>query len=100
MATWPMHAEQQLNALRLVKELGLAVELRVDYRQQRGDVVMAGEIEGTVRGVMEAESMVRKKEKEMGEISRRALMDSGSSSISLGCLINDIIINHPHSTNQ
>ena len=61
---------------------------------------MAGEIEGTVRGVMEAESMVRKKVKEMGEISRRALMDSGSSSISLGRLINDIIINHPHSTNQ
>ena len=78
MATWPMHAEQQLNALRLVKELGLAVELRVDYRQQRGDVVMAREIEGAVRGVMEADSMVRKKVKEMGETSRRASMTSSS----------------------
>ena len=95
-ATWPIYAEQQLNALRLVKELGLAVELRLDYRQQKGGLVTAGEIEGAVRGVMEAGSMVRKKVKEMREISKRALMDGGSSSNSLGRLIDDIIINHPH----
>ena len=79
-----------------MKELGLAVELRLDYRQQKGDIVTAGEIEGAVRGVMEADSMVRKKVKEMGEIRKRALMDGGSSSNSLGRLIDDIIINHTH----
>ena len=73
--TWPIYAKQQLDALGLVKELGLAVELRLDYRQQKGDHVTAGEIEGVVRGVMEADNMVRKKVKEMGEISKRALMD-------------------------
>ena len=89
-ATWPMYAEQQLNAFRLVKELGLAVEMRLDYRQQEGDVVKAEEIEGAVRGVMEDYSMVRKMVKEMGEMSRRAVMDDGSSTKALRRLIADI----------
>ena len=54
MATWPIYAEQQLNAFGPVKELGLAVEMRVDYRGQKGDLEMAREIEGAVRRVMEA----------------------------------------------
>ena len=91
MATWPMYAEQQLNAFGLVKELGLAVELRLDYRQSGGEVVVAEEIDGAIRCVMEHDSMVRKKVKEMGEMSRRAVMDGGSSSNSLGRLIADII---------
>ena len=73
MATWPIYAEQQLNAFGLVKELGLAVEMRVDYRGQKGGLVMAGEIEGAVRRVMESDSTVRKKMKEMEEMSRRCL---------------------------
>ncbi|KAE8703900.1 UDP-glucose flavonoid 3-O-glucosyltransferase 6 [Hibiscus syriacus] len=32
LATWPLYAEQQLNALTLVKELGLAVEIKIDYK--------------------------------------------------------------------
>ena len=94
VATWPMYAEQQLNAFGLVKELGLAVEMRLDYRQIGGEVVMAEEIDGAIRCVMEHDSMVRKKVKEMGEMSRRAVMDGGSSSKSLGRLIADIM-NHP-----
>ena len=67
----------------MVKELGLAVEMRQNYREGGGDVVMVEEIEDAIRGVMEDDSMARKKVKEMREMSRRAVMDSGSSSISL-----------------
>ena len=95
VATWPLFAEQRLNAFRLVKELGLAVEMRQNYREDGGDVVMAEEIEGAVRGVMGADSMVRKKVEEMGEMSRRAVMDGGSSSDSFRRLIADII-DHSH----
>ena len=95
MATWPLFAEQRLNAFRMVKELGLAVEMRVDYRQQEGDVVMAEEIEDAIRGVMEDDSMVRKKVKEMGEMSRRAVRDDGSFTKALRRLITDIIDHSP-----
>ena len=91
VATWPLFAEQRLNAFRLVKELGLAVEMRQNYREDGGDVVMAEEIEGAVRGVMGADSMVRKKVEAMGEMSRKAVMDGGSSSNSFRRLIADII---------
>ena len=67
----------------MVKELGLAVEMRQNYREGGGDVVMVEEIEDAIRGVMEDDSMARKKVKEMREMSRRAVMDGGSSSISL-----------------
>ncbi|XP_019193898.1 PREDICTED: UDP-glycosyltransferase 71K2-like [Ipomoea nil] len=95
MVTWPIYAEQQANAFQLVKELGLAVELRVDYRrtQDSENVVMAEEIEKAIESVMEAENPVRKRAKEMGEMSRKALKEGGSSFISLQHLIEDIIHN-------
>ena len=61
--TWPIYAEQQLNAFRLVKELGLALELRVDYRIGSKDLVMA----------------------------RNAVVSGGSSFISVLKLINNMI---------
>ncbi|XP_019193899.1 PREDICTED: UDP-glycosyltransferase 71A15-like [Ipomoea nil] len=71
MVTWPIYAEQQTNAFQLVKELGLAVELRVDYRrtQDSENVVMAEEIEKAIQSVMEAENPVRK---ELKRWERRA----------------------------
>lgn len=33
IVTWPISAEEQLNAFRMVRELGLAEELRLDYRK-------------------------------------------------------------------
>ena len=89
IVTWPIDAEQQLNAYRMVKELGLAVELRLDYRKG-SNLVMADEIERAVRRVVD-DHEVRKKVKEMGEIARRALMDGGSSFNSIGQLIEDMI---------
>ena len=32
IATWPLYAEQQVNALELVKDLKIAVEITLDYR--------------------------------------------------------------------
>lgn len=59
IANWPIYAEQQMNAFLMVREYGLAVELRLDYR----NLVMADEIETTVRRVKENESDLRKKVK-------------------------------------
>ncbi|KAL5750475.1 hypothetical protein ACOSP7_025078 [Xanthoceras sorbifolium] len=78
IVTWPLYAEQQFNAFRMVKELGLAVEVRLDSRRD-SDLVVADEIGRAVRCV--------KKVKEMAEISRKSLMDGGSSFVSIGQFI-------------
>ncbi|KAJ4702540.1 Glycosyltransferase [Melia azedarach] len=47
IATWPIYAEQQLNAFQLVKELRLAVEIRLDYREG-SNLVSAEELEKSI----------------------------------------------------
>ncbi|KAE8729934.1 Anthocyanidin 3-O-glucosyltransferase 6 [Hibiscus syriacus] len=44
METWPLYAEQLLNAFELVTELGLAVEIKMDYRKD-DEIVRAEKIE-------------------------------------------------------
>ncbi|MBA0690652.1 hypothetical protein Goari_008314 [Gossypium aridum] len=92
IVTWPIYAEQQLNAY-MMKEVGLAVELRWDYRGGTSDIVKAEEIEEGVRQVMDAGSEVRKKVKEMAEMARKAVMNGGSSFNSIGRFIEDMIAN-------
>ena len=91
IATWPMYAEQQLNAFRMVRELGMALEMRLDYKRGSADVVGADEIERAVVGVMEKDSEVRKKVEEMGKMARKAVKDGGSSFASIGRFIEDVI---------
>lgn len=43
--TWPIYAEQQLNDFGMVRELGLAVELRVEYRADNSVLVVTKERE-------------------------------------------------------
>ncbi|XP_009613935.1 anthocyanidin 3-O-glucosyltransferase 2-like [Nicotiana tomentosiformis] len=101
IATWPLYAEQQMNAFLLVKELGLAKEIRMDYvvdfegKDNQVDIVSAEEIEGGLQRLMvkSGENEVRKKTKEMKEKSRVAMVDGGSSYNFLGLLINDVITN-------
>ncbi|XP_043687952.1 anthocyanidin 3-O-glucosyltransferase 2-like [Telopea speciosissima] len=94
IAAWPLYAEQHLNGFEMVKELGgLAVELKMDFRGGDDDLVMAEEVEIAVRRLMDSDCEVTKKVKEMSEKSRRALMDGGSSFISLGRLIKDLMEN-------
>lgn len=85
--TWPLYAEQKLNAFQMVRDLGLGVELRTDYKHNGGDFVTADEIVKAVRLVMEGEGDIRKRVEEMSELRRKAVDDGGSSSASFGSLI-------------
>ncbi|KAF2319836.1 hypothetical protein GH714_019529 [Hevea brasiliensis] len=79
IATWPIYAEQQFNAFEMVIELGLAVEIKMDYSKESGMIVNCDEIERGIRCLMENDSEKRKKVKEMSEKSRMALIEGGSS---------------------
>ncbi|XP_062106995.1 anthocyanidin 3-O-glucosyltransferase 2-like [Humulus lupulus] len=101
IAAWPLYSEQQLNAFEMVKELGLAVEIRLDYVtgfycKKEQTIVRAGEVEEGVRKLMEvaADDERRKRVKEMSEMCRKALTAAGSSYSSLSGLIGDIIDNN------
>lgn len=98
MAAWPIYAEQQINAFQMVVELGLAAEIKLDYRKEMFNpdsvvLVTAEEIESGIRRMMDGENKIRKKVKEMSEKSRLAMMEGGSSYNSLGSLIEDITDN-------
>ena len=56
----------------------------------REHLVRANEIERAVKRVMQSDSVVRKKVKEMGELARKAVMQGGSSSASIEKLIKDM----------
>jgi hypothetical protein len=90
IAAWPVYAEQQINAFQLVRDMGLAVELKLDYRSG-GEVVRAEEIEKAVKCLMDGESEVRKRVKEMSGKSRKAVMNGGSSFASLAQLIENML---------
>ncbi|KAE8690110.1 putative UDP-glucose flavonoid 3-O-glucosyltransferase 3 [Hibiscus syriacus] len=95
MAAWPLYAEQRTNAFLLVEELGLAVEIKMDYKNYGDEVeiVKADKIENGIRRLMEQDSDVRKRMKEMSDKSRKALTNSGSSHSTLYRFIDDIINN-------
>nr|AUR26634.1 UDP-glucosyltransferase 71A31 [Centella asiatica] len=99
MATWPLSAEQQINAFELVKELGVAVEIKMDYRKEpfvdcEPTLVPAEVIESGIRCLMDGEGeKVREKMKEMKNNCRKATLEGGSSHISLGNFIDDIMDN-------
>ncbi|CAI9754459.1 unnamed protein product [Fraxinus pennsylvanica] len=79
IAAWPMYAEQQVNAFELVKDLGIAVEIKMDYMRGSGVIVEAEEIEKGIRSLMEPESEMRTRIKQMKHNSRMTLMEGGSS---------------------
>ncbi|KAL4567448.1 hypothetical protein LXL04_023032 [Taraxacum kok-saghyz] len=93
-AAWPMYAEQQINAFEMVVELGLAAEIKLDYKKDLFNpkankvVVTAEEIESGVRRLME-DNDVRTQVKEMREKSRAAVVEGGSSYMSIGRLIQE-----------
>ncbi|XP_071736610.1 anthocyanidin 3-O-glucosyltransferase 2-like [Rutidosis leptorrhynchoides] len=98
-ATWPIYAEQQINAFEMVVELGLAVEIKLDYRNDlfyyKGEttvIVTAEEMENGIRQLME-DDKVRNKVKEMSEKSRATVVEGGSSYASIGRFVHDIIRN-------
>lgn len=90
IVTWPIYAEQQINAFQMVRDLGLAVELRLDYRRGTENHVSAVELARAVGCVMGGDSEVRKRVKEVSEKARLALRDGGSSYAATGRLIEDL----------
>ncbi|XP_074294336.1 UDP-glycosyltransferase 71A16-like [Silene latifolia] len=96
LATWPMYSEQQLNAFTLVKELGLSVEIKMDYRwdlrKQKGNyLVKAKEVEIGVKKVMNMDEKMKSKVHEMSQKSRKVLQaNDGSSHDSLTRFIAEI----------
>ncbi|KAK4437410.1 putative UDP-glucose flavonoid 3-O-glucosyltransferase 3 [Sesamum alatum] len=98
MATFPLYAEQQVNAFQLVKELGLAEAIRIDYKkdfkgERPPEIVGAEEIETAIRRLMAEEggSGVRQKMKEMKNKGRMALMEGGSSYNAQSLFIEEVI---------
>ncbi|KAF5816571.1 putative flavonol 3-O-glucosyltransferase [Helianthus annuus] len=98
VATWPMYAEQQINAFEMVVELGLSVEIKLDYKRDsfipmaESVVVPAEEIETGIGRLME-DDLVRAKVKKMSEKSRSTVLEGGSSYAYFGSLIQDLITN-------
>ncbi|CAK7345166.1 unnamed protein product [Dovyalis caffra] len=101
IAAWPLYAEQQFNAFQMIVELGLAVEIKMDYRKEllntdgNKNIVTSAEIERGIRCLMELDDEKRKKLKKMSEKSRKALINDGSSYNWLGRLIQDMLGDMP-----
>ncbi|KAJ6426148.1 hypothetical protein OIU84_026683 [Salix udensis] len=101
IATWPLYAEQQFNAFTLIVEMGLGVEIKMDYRSEfhldgdENNIVSAGEIERGVRCLMELDNGKRERLKEMSGKSRKALESGGTSSTWLGRFIQDVVGHQP-----
>ncbi|GER56353.1 UDP-sugar:glycosyltransferase [Striga asiatica] len=96
MAAWPMYAEHQAIAFLLVRELGMAEEVRIDYQMDEEPpemVVPAAEVEAAVRRLMAGGSGVREKVREMQGKSRAALEKGGSSYHALTSFIEDVVRN-------
>ncbi|KAL8478185.1 hypothetical protein ACS0TY_030176 [Phlomoides rotata] len=91
MAVWPLAAEQQANAFQLVKELEIAVEIKMDYRKN-SDVIVGGEkIKKAIKALMDRENEIRVKVNKLKERSRKVLVEGGSSFNFFGSLIDDIM---------
>jgi UDP:flavonoid glycosyltransferase YjiC (YdhE family) len=96
IAAWPIDGEQQLNAFQMVVELGLGVEIKLDYRKDflsddEVKIVTAEEIERGINSLMQSNSEIKRKVKEMSEKSKKALMECGSSHTSFGHFIDNLM---------
>ncbi|CAH8353235.1 unnamed protein product [Eruca vesicaria subsp. sativa] len=91
IVTWPMYAEQQLNAFMMVKELKLAGEMKLDYRVLVDEIVSANEIERAIRCVMNKDdNLVRKRVIDVSQMVRKATLNGGSSYTATAKFIQDV----------
>lgn len=100
MATWPLYSEQQGNAFEMVKDLKMAVEVKMDYRRDFGsespEILSAELIEERIRCLMDPQNeKIRNKVKEMKEKSRLALKEGGSSYSSMECFVHSFLGSNP-----
>nr|QSB46671.1 anthraquinone glycosyltransferase [Rubia yunnanensis] len=99
LATWPLYAEQQTNSFLLVKDLGLAVEIKMDYRREfeiePTEIVSADVIADGIKKLMDPGNGIREKMKEVKEKSKLALGEGGSSSAYLKSFLDNVIDSIP-----
>ncbi|KZV16605.1 UDP-glucose flavonoid 3-O-glucosyltransferase 6-like [Dorcoceras hygrometricum] len=93
LAVWPLFAEQQANAFQLVKELGMAVEIKMDYRKDCGIIVAAEKIESAIRELMDPDNEIRVKVAAMKDKTRVVVEKGGSSHRFLESLVQDFVDN-------
>jgi hypothetical protein len=85
-----------MNAFNMVKDLGLAVELTLDFRRDcPTDFVKAEVITKAVKTVMEHGGELRNKAKETSEMAKKAVMEGGSSYVAFGNLIDQWLGSKP-----
>ncbi|KAL2559638.1 UDP-glycosyltransferase 71B2 [Forsythia ovata] len=100
MVAWPMYVKQQINAFEMVVELGMAVDIKIDYKNEINmDNQVIVTCEGGIMQLMNGNE-IRKKVKEMKDKSHTALMEGGSSYDFLGCLIDVIVPRSPWYNDQ
>ncbi|KAH6788697.1 hypothetical protein C2S51_003703 [Perilla frutescens var. frutescens] len=100
IATFPLSAEQQLNAIFLVKEVGMAEMITLDHAvdfigERPPEIVGANRIEAAISRLTASEggSGVREKVKEMQKKARGSLEEGGSSYKAQSVFIEDVIRN-------
>ncbi|KAL0307097.1 UNVERIFIED_CONTAM: UDP-glycosyltransferase 71A15 [Sesamum radiatum] len=90
-------AEQQMNAFLLVKDLRVAVEIKMDYQRNlmggSNMIVKAEEIENGIRRLMQPQSEIRVNVEAMMLKSRMALVENGSSLDFVGRFIQNVMNN-------
>lgn len=92
-ATWPLYAEQHMNAFVMVKELELAVEIKLDFPKHDQIISTSQEIQRGIKQLMEGSESIkmRKKVQAMKEESRRAVEEGGSSYVALEHFIEEVL---------
>ncbi|KAK4347662.1 hypothetical protein RND71_034001 [Anisodus tanguticus] len=90
IGTWPIYAEQYLNEIELVKELNLAVEITMDYRDGT-TLVSSEEVANGVKKLMDSDGEVRQRFKKMSEKCKEVWKENGSSHVFLGGLIDKLM---------
>ncbi|XP_027062814.2 UDP-glycosyltransferase 71E1-like [Coffea arabica] len=100
VATWPLYAEQQENAFLMVKDLAMAVEIKINFKRDfvmgvSSEILSADVIERGIKHLMDPENEIREKVKEMKEKSRLAPNEGGSSFSSLRRFLEDVADNIP-----
>lgn len=91
IATFPLGGDQNLNAFQLVKELGIAQEIVLDYDVSRENqrLVTAEEIQSGIERLMD-DCQAREKVKVLSEKSKEAMGEGGSSYLFFEDLIKDM----------
>lgn len=99
VATWPMYAEQQLNAFEMAVELGVAVVVSLDYSMMAEEEAAAAarltseKIEAGIRKLMEGSEDIKKAMKVKSAESKKAITEGGSSFNDLNRFINRVVHN-------